>query len=68
MQPAATVQPSTSHQQSSRNVLFEPQGGSGAADAAGVLTAVDEDEDGGEEAPLPREFDYYTSDDEGDEL
>ena len=32
--------------------------GSGAAAAAGVLTAVDEDEEGGEEAPVPHEFDY----------
>ena len=34
--------------------------GSGAAAAAGVLTAVDEDGEGAEEAPVPREFDYYT--------
>ena len=32
---------------------------SGAAEAAGVLTAVDEDAEGSEEAELPREFDYY---------
>jgi 26S proteasome regulatory subunit N2 len=32
--------------------------GTGAAAAAGVLTAVDEDEEGAEEAPFPREFDY----------
>ncbi len=31
----------------------------GAAEAAGVLTAVDEDVEGGEEAELPREFDFY---------
>lgn len=30
----------------------------GAAAAAGVLTAVDEDEEGGEEAPVPEEFEY----------
>jgi len=36
----------------------------GAAAAAGVLTAVDEDEEGTEEAPLPEEFDYH-SDNEG---
>lgn len=34
--------------------------GSGAAAAAGVLTAVDEDEEGAEEAPLPDEFEYDT--------
>jgi 26S proteasome regulatory subunit N2 len=44
--------------------------GSGAAAAAGVLTAVDEDGEGDEEADVPGEFDYYTdgaSDDEDDE-
>ncbi|WEW59237.1 proteasome regulatory particle base subunit [Emydomyces testavorans] len=35
-------------------------GDGGAASAAGVLTAVDEDEEGGEEAPIPNEFDYYS--------
>lgn len=33
---------------------------SGAAAAAGVLTAVDEDEEGGEEAEVPQEFQYYS--------
>jgi 26S proteasome regulatory subunit N2 len=37
--------------------------GSGAAAAAGVLTAVDEDDDD-EEASVPRDFDYYTEDEE----
>ena len=37
----------------------------GAAAAAGVLTAVDEDEEGGEEAECPREFEYF-SDGEGE--
>lgn len=36
----------------------------GAAEAAGVLTAMDEDPEGGEEAEVPREFDYF-SDEEG---
>ena len=31
----------------------------GAAEAAGVLTAVDEDAEGSEEAEVPREFEYY---------
>lgn len=31
-----------------------------ANDAAAVLTAIDEDEEGGEEAQLPDEFDYYS--------
>jgi len=34
--------------------------GTGAAAAAGVLTAVDEDDEGGEEAEMPAEFDYET--------
>ena len=38
--------------------------GGGAAEAAGVLTAVDEDLEGDEEAPLPSAFDYE-SDGEG---
>ncbi|KAL4899765.1 hypothetical protein BDW74DRAFT_183411 [Aspergillus multicolor] len=42
-----------------------PLSGSGASAAAGVLTAVDEDDDG-EEAPVPDEFEYI-SDGEGDE-
>ncbi|KAM4055997.1 proteasome/cyclosome repeat domain-containing protein [Hirsutella rhossiliensis] len=40
--------------------------GSGAAAAAGVLTAVDEDGEGDEEAQVPGEFDYF-SEGEGDE-
>ncbi|EQL32546.1 26S proteasome regulatory subunit N2 [Blastomyces dermatitidis ATCC 26199] len=39
-------------------VVTGPSGG--AAAAAGVLTAVDEDEEGAEEAPVPNEFDYYS--------
>ena len=35
----------------------EPEG---AAEAAGVLTAVDEDDEGGEEAELPHDFDYHS--------
>lgn len=34
--------------------------GAGAAAAAGVLTAIDEDEEGAEEAPVPNEFEYET--------
>jgi 26S proteasome regulatory subunit N2 len=34
--------------------------GAGAAAAAGVLTAVDEDEEGDEEAPVPDEFEYWS--------
>jgi 26S proteasome regulatory subunit N2 len=42
-------------------------GEGGAAAAAGVLTAVDEDEEGAEEAPVPGEFDYHTDNEGGDE-
>ena len=38
--------------------------GSGAAAAAGVLTAVDEDDEGGEEANCPREFEYFSDHEE----
>jgi 26S proteasome regulatory subunit N2 len=42
--------------------------GSGAAAAAGVLTAVDEDEEGAEEAPVPDEFEYFSeNEDNADE-
>ncbi|KAL1966426.1 hypothetical protein VTN77DRAFT_4568 [Rasamsonia byssochlamydoides] len=41
-------------------------GATGAALAAGVLTAVDEDEEGAEDAPVPHEFDYETDNMEED--
>ncbi|KAL9003404.1 MAG: hypothetical protein Q9188_003730 [Gyalolechia gomerana] len=36
----------------------------GAAEAAGVLTAVDEDVEGGEEAEMPQEFEYFSDPDD----
>ncbi len=42
------------------------QRGEGAAEAVGVLTAVDEDGEGAEEAEVPREFEYH-SDEHDDE-
>ena len=36
----------------------------GAAAAAGVLTAIDEDDEGVEDAPLPNEFPYESEDEE----
>ncbi|EAQ83422.1 hypothetical protein CHGG_09826 [Chaetomium globosum CBS 148.51] len=41
--------------------------GSGAAAAAGVLTAVDEDNEGDEEAPAPADFEYFTDAEEDEE-
>ncbi|OBT72998.1 26S proteasome regulatory subunit N2 [Pseudogymnoascus sp. 05NY08] len=38
--------------------------GAGAAAGAGVLTAVDEDGDGGEEAAVPNEFEYFSDEEE----
>lgn len=38
--------------------------GAGARAAAGVLTAVDEDEEGAEEAETPGDFEYFTDDEE----
>jgi 26S proteasome regulatory subunit N2 len=43
------------------------EGITGAAAAAGVLTAVDEDEEGDEEADVPREFEYFSDGEEEDE-
>lgn len=37
---------------------------SGAAVAAGVLTAVDEDEEGAEEAEVPQDFEYFSDNEE----
>ncbi|CRG90081.1 26S proteasome non-ATPase regulatory subunit 1 [Talaromyces islandicus] len=49
------------------SALETPQRGtSGAALAAGVLTAVDEDEEGAEDAPVPDEFSYDTDNMEED--
>ncbi|KAF4469842.1 26s proteasome regulatory subunit n2 [Fusarium albosuccineum] len=49
----------------------EPQtpgnSGSGAAAAAGVLTAVDEDNEGDEEAKVPKEFEYFTDGEDEDD-
>lgn len=39
------------------------RGEGGAAEAVGVLTAIDEDGEGGEEAEVPRDFDYYSDGD-----
>jgi 26S proteasome regulatory subunit N2 len=43
------------------------ESGGGAAAAAGVLTAVDEDGEGDEEAAVPNDFDYFTDNYEEDE-
>ena len=63
-QAAAPGQP-TQDQSSASNAPQTPAPAeSGAAAAAGVLTAIDEDEEGGEEAPLPDEFDYRSDSEE----
>ena len=48
----------------SQIIRAEPprEGATGAAAAAGVLTAVDEDDEGAEEAPVPHEFNYESDD------
>ena len=43
-----------------------PGEGAGAAEAAGVLTAIDEGAEGEEDAELPREFGYYSDEEQGD--
>ncbi|KAI1098391.1 26S proteasome regulatory complex, non-ATPase subcomplex, Rpn2/Psmd1 subunit [Jackrogersella minutella] len=51
-----------------RNQLATPNRNdtSGAAAAAGVLTAIDEDAEGDEEAEAPHDFDYYTDEEDDD--
>ena len=44
--------------------LSEAQSSRSNNDVAGVLTSVDEDEEAVEEAECPREFDYYSDEDE----
>ncbi|KAL9599113.1 MAG: hypothetical protein Q9219_004071 [cf. Caloplaca sp. 3 TL-2023] len=61
--PAVTAQGQTDEGMGEEAVSRET---GGAEEAAGVLTAVDEDGEGGEEAEVPREFDYF-SDEEGAE-
>ncbi|KAF7597256.1 proteasome regulatory particle base subunit [Aspergillus hancockii] len=73
-QPAATAETLQDRLQAAIGAaaLQTPQRGSdrlaesiaGAAAAAGVLTAVDEDEEGDEEAPVPEEFEYETDGDD----
>jgi 26S proteasome regulatory subunit N2 len=41
--------------------------GSGAAAAAGVLTAVDEDGEGDEEAAVPNPFEYFSDGEDEEE-
>jgi 26S proteasome regulatory subunit N2 len=71
-----TTLPTTLHDQVAATIASQPQDvnveeptneAEGAAEAAGVLTAVDEDVEGGEEAELPHEFDYHSDayDEEG---
>jgi 26S proteasome regulatory subunit N2 len=76
--PAPAAQAQSSQAQSSQAQaagLAAPQtpaqgvsmGAGGAAAAAGVLTAIDEDEEGAEEAPVPEEFDYHSDNEGGEE-
>lgn len=51
---------------SSEEQLEAPRA-SGAAEAAGVLTAFDEGGEGEEDAELPREFEYHSDEDHGDD-
>jgi 26S proteasome regulatory subunit N2 len=69
--PSATAgaEPTGQDRASEAAILQTPiAAGSGAAAAAGVLTAVDEDEEGAEEAPVPDEFEYFSENEvEGEE-
>lgn len=48
--------------------LLSTPGQGGAAAAAGVLTAVDEDDEGAEEAQVPGGFEYFTDNEDEEEL
>lgn len=50
----------TTRQAQEANVQESSNEAEGAAEAVGVLTAVDEDVEGGEEAELPHDFDYHS--------
>jgi 26S proteasome regulatory subunit N2 len=55
-----SLQESVNHAYSQRNASSGHAEPSGAAAAAGVLTAIDEDGEGAEEAELPADFEYFT--------
>ena len=42
-------------------------GGSGAAAASGVLNSIDEDDEEGEDAPLPKTFEYESDAEDNEE-
>ncbi|KAK6376608.1 proteasome regulatory particle base subunit [Exophiala oligosperma] len=62
--PAAGRTPGGAASQATPETPARQITGSGAAAAVGVLTAIDEDEEGTEEAPCPAEFDYETDSEE----
>jgi 26S proteasome regulatory subunit N2 len=55
--------PTTEHASEGRSVDVSGEA-SGAAAAAGVLMAVDEDEEDAEEAEVPRDFEYFTDEEQ----
>lgn len=63
VEKAAAPAPETPDQNRQVNVP-EVASGAGAAAAAGVLTALDEDEEGAEEAECPRDFEYFTDEEQ----
>ena len=65
--PAPAAQGQAAQGQTADQAASRTPAQGGAAAAAGVLTAVDEDEEGGEEAPVPEEFDYHTDNEGGEE-
>ncbi|KAF4594441.1 26S proteasome regulatory subunit rpn2 [Ophiocordyceps camponoti-floridani] len=63
--PFGLVDASRHQHQHQQHQQQTPASSSGAAAAAGVLTAVDEDGEGDEEAQVPREFDYFSDEEAG---
>lgn len=65
--PAAPSTPAAGNESfTQRRHAEATEGITGAAAAAGVLTVIDEDEEGAEEAPVPREFEYFSDNEEED--
>ena len=63
----AAAAPETFEDPINANVAQSQVGGDGAAEAAGVLTAIDEGEEGDSDAEMPHEFEYHSDGEHGDE-
>ena len=67
--PQAAATPQTAQDQGAAPLAQSevPREAAGAAEAAGVLTAIDEGGEGEEDAEVPREFEYHSDEEHGEE-